>query len=201
VTATARDAGGTDPLAAVALAQHDLAAAQEDLRGAVARARRAGASWADLGRVLGVTRQAAFKRFGSPTDPRDGRPMRGRAPSEVAALTIRAVTLLADGDAAALRALMTPGVAKELTEGVLRETWARAVAETGPLVAVDQPQIRHPDGTPEAEVDGAEVTGVLVGVTRIRCEAGEWEARVASDTDGRLVGLLVVVPGSLGHPF
>lgn len=36
------------------------------LRRAVNGARDAGASWAAIGRTLGVTRQAAMRRFGSP---------------------------------------------------------------------------------------------------------------------------------------
>lgn len=42
---------------------------------AVERAREDGFSWRDIGDVLGVTRQAAFQRFGKPTDPRTGEPM------------------------------------------------------------------------------------------------------------------------------
>ena len=39
------------------------------LRDAVASARAAGASWADVGGVLGMTRQAAQQRFGGPGRP------------------------------------------------------------------------------------------------------------------------------------
>ncbi len=45
------------------------------LRLAVDLARADGCTWQELGDVLGVTRQAAFQRFGHPVDPRTGKPM------------------------------------------------------------------------------------------------------------------------------
>jgi hypothetical protein len=41
-----------------------LEAAREHLRHKVKRAVEAGASWADIGEALGVSRQAAWERFG-----------------------------------------------------------------------------------------------------------------------------------------
>lgn len=51
-------------LAEIALARHDIALAEQRLREAVGQARKAGQSWAAIGRILGVTRQAAHERFG-----------------------------------------------------------------------------------------------------------------------------------------
>lgn len=42
-----------------------IAGLQRDLTVAVAEARREGASWSDLGRALGVSKQAAQQRYGS----------------------------------------------------------------------------------------------------------------------------------------
>jgi len=70
---TAADAAETDPaivaddtrdLAAVAAASDALDAADAALRTAVDEARAHGRSWASIGTALGVTRQAAFQRFG-----------------------------------------------------------------------------------------------------------------------------------------
>lgn len=47
----------------VAAAVDRVQAAEEDLRAAVLRARRAGASWNHLALALGVSRQAARQRF------------------------------------------------------------------------------------------------------------------------------------------
>lgn len=45
-------------------AQHQMAKAKTELQAAVDLARQADATWADIGNVLGVSRQAAWERFG-----------------------------------------------------------------------------------------------------------------------------------------
>jgi hypothetical protein len=45
-------------------ARRRVEAADQALREAVTQARRDGASWADVGAVLGITRQSAQQRFG-----------------------------------------------------------------------------------------------------------------------------------------
>ena len=55
----------------LALSAHD--AAHQCLHDAVRRAREAGLSWSDVGQILGISRQAAFQRFGS-TSRADGAP-------------------------------------------------------------------------------------------------------------------------------
>lgn len=47
----------------IAEARQAVDDAQQELRHAVSAARRAGDSWATIGMVLGVSRQAAFQRF------------------------------------------------------------------------------------------------------------------------------------------
>ncbi len=63
------------------------------MREAVQQARRAGHTWAELGELLGTTRQAAFQRFGRPLDPRTGTPM---SDSILAGAAERAAVLIAD---------------------------------------------------------------------------------------------------------
>ena len=48
----------------IGLALRDMEAADAELHDAVAAARTAGRSWAQIGMVLGVTRQSAQERFG-----------------------------------------------------------------------------------------------------------------------------------------
>jgi hypothetical protein len=67
--------GPAGDLAAVGTAQELAALATEALRLTVDLARAGGRTWQELGDVLGVTRQAAFQRFGHPVDPRTGKPM------------------------------------------------------------------------------------------------------------------------------
>lgn len=56
-------------LAEVAAASEHVDAARHRLWGSVRRARARGASYADIGRTLGVTRQAAWERFTKGSGP------------------------------------------------------------------------------------------------------------------------------------
>lgn len=55
-------------LRAIAAAVNDVAAAERRVREAVQIARMNGRSWARIGIALGVTRQSAHERYGSPID-------------------------------------------------------------------------------------------------------------------------------------
>jgi len=50
----------------IGLAARDIRAAEDELHQAVAAARAEGHTWAEIGMTLGVTRQAAQTRFGTP---------------------------------------------------------------------------------------------------------------------------------------
>ena len=63
------------PLAVVAVIRSLAQVVEDGMREAVQAARQAGHTWAELGDLLGTTRQAAFQRFGRPLDPRTGAPM------------------------------------------------------------------------------------------------------------------------------
>jgi hypothetical protein len=60
------------PLDAIAFIQGAASEIGEGMQAAVQRAREAGRTWAEVGEVLGISRQAAFQRFGKPADPRTG---------------------------------------------------------------------------------------------------------------------------------
>lgn len=51
----------------ISAANEALDAAQAELRAAVTKAREAGDTWAMIGTALGITRQAAYQRFGTVT--------------------------------------------------------------------------------------------------------------------------------------
>lgn len=192
-----------DPLEGVREADRAAREAQESLRLAVQQARGAGHSWADVGRTLGVSRQAAFKRFGTPRDPRTGDPMTP-APLRTGELLATAERLwhrLDAGDYDAVREQMTDEVAAVLTRETVLGTWAQVVAETGNLEQCRDPRVELPDGSPVA--DGDPVLGVLVTHAELACEAGSWVGRVALDEDRRVVGLYVTTPSTprAEYPF
>lgn len=117
---------------------------------------------------------------------------------DVATLTEQAFHLLDAGDDVALRERMTDATAAVLTREVLLDTWADVVAETGHLVRCTGTRIEVPGGEPAGDDP---VLGTVVGATTLECEAGTWAGRVALDADRRLVGMLVVPPGTTDLPF
>lgn len=190
---------GDDALRSVREALGRVEQADRDLRDAVRRARAGGVTWAALGTTLGTTRQAAFKRFGTPRDPRTGETMTGTPTDELAALGERVFALVDAGDHATLASLMTPATAEVLTRDVVLDTWASAVAATGNLVRCVGTTVATADGTPATEVE--RVLGEAIVDTTLECEAGEWRGRVALDADRRMIGLLVVAPDATDLPW
>lgn len=177
-------------LAAVAAARDQLDTARRNLRETVETARR-DYTWAEIGRVLGMSRQAAFKRFGSARDPRTGEPLQaGVKATDVAARTEQVFRLVDSGDYGSLAAMLTADAAAVLTRGRVLDTWAQAVADTGNLVSCRGTGVELPDGS--ALPSGEQATGTLVGHTIIDCEAGQWVGRVAFNADGLVTGLLIV---------
>lgn len=194
-----------DGLLQLVRARRRLEAAQVAVEDGVSAARADGVSWAQVGDALGISRQAAFKRFASPRDPRSGRDMTGSSVTDLVSLTTRVFELLDQGEVDTLVALMSPKAAAVLTPQVLLGTWAQVVADTGRLVQVCPGGVDLPDGTrlpPATGVGRPErVLGSAVGHAELRCEAGTWLGRVAMDLDGQVVGILVLPPGTTDPPF
>jgi hypothetical protein len=67
-----RNRTDSDPLSLVRAARGVQDQADDLLTTAVHQARESGCTWQEIGDVLGVTRQAAFQRYGKPIDPRTG---------------------------------------------------------------------------------------------------------------------------------
>jgi len=123
---------GTDPLArlsdAVLVSQRLGEVADELIGHYVDQARRSGATWGAIGEAMGVTRQAAQKRFAADL-PGFGR---GDLPSDRFTDRARATIAAAQREAAALARTQTG--AEHLLLGLLSEPegWAaRALAELG----------------------------------------------------------------------
>lgn len=191
--------GGDDALDGVRAAQQALTQARDELQSAVDRAHAEGASWAAIGTILGITRQAAFKRFGRPRDPRTGDDMTPTDLTPLIARTERVFALIDAGDHDTLRSLMSEQASRELTRELVLGTWAQVVAESGNLTGCRDTRLEALDGT---VLDPADATlGPCVGHTTIDCEAGEWWGRVAFDHDQQVVGLLVVPVDTADLPF
>jgi hypothetical protein len=118
------------PLDAIAFIQGAASEIGEGMQAAVQRARKAGQTWADVGQVLGISRQAAFQRFGRPADPVTGQPM---AALMVPGAAERGAALVAD-----LAAGRWAEVGRDFNEKVAQHLDAEAY-QAGDLTLVDIP--------------------------------------------------------------
>lgn len=170
------------PLAAVGVAQGISRGVEKGLATTVAQARAAGHTWAEIGQVLGMSRQAAFQRFGRPADPRTGRPM---AEAMLPDAGDRAVVLLAnvaDGRLAEVCNEFDALLAQRLDAGGLAEAWARVIGTVGRYEGLGQPVVYQAGDYTVADVP-------------LSFEAGEITGRVSFDRTGRVAGLFYVPTG------
>jgi hypothetical protein len=164
------------PLEAVTVVRSLARVVEDGLREAVHQARQAGHTWAEIGDLLGTTRQAAFQRFGRPLDPRTGVPM---AEEILPGAAERAAGLFADV-AEQRWAQVTPGFDARMTEALdaqrLAAAWAQVVGTAGEYQGMGEP----------VAYQAGDYTVVNV---RLRFEAAELTGRVSYDRAGQVAGL------------
>jgi hypothetical protein len=170
-----------DLLQAVATAQAVAREADEALALAVASARKAGRTWAEIGSTLGTTRQAAFQRFGRPADPRTGAPMEpvfSHAGDQALALFGDIVA----GRWAQACATFDETVAAKLDADRLAAVWAVLIGLIG---------CHERSGTPSVFQAG----DYTVADVPLYFEAGERTGRVSYDRDGYVAGIFFLDAG------
>jgi hypothetical protein len=151
---------------------------QETLRALVSEARNEGHTWAEIGDVLHVTRQAAFQRFGGETD-RDvleepGEPL---ADAENWAVGILGMCLAGRWDE--VRATFDARMKEAAPVQLLEAAVASVHAHAGDFVAM---------GVPHSEVVG-DYTVVHVPM---EFERGTINGQVAFNADEEVAGLFVI---------
>lgn len=146
------------------------------LHAEVTNAREAGVTWAAIGHALGVTRQAAFQRFGSKSDARGGVMQRtllteapGRAEDVVRGIAESRAQEVID-------AHFGTEAAAALTEEKLSGVWRDLIASFGEW-----------EGFGPASALAAEE--YVVVETRLEFEAGALTCRTSWSADGKLAGL------------
>jgi len=173
-----------EDLAGVRAAQELSALAAAALRLAVDQARAAGRTWQELGDVLGVTRQAAFQRFGHPVDPRTGQPM---SEAMVPAAAERATQLMIDwieGRYGQVTADFNQIMAEKMSADGLADAWAQLAGLVGRYEQMGEAAARQ----------AGDLTIVDIPMT---FEASEMKGRVVYDKDGKVTGLFVLAPDAL----
>src|SRR5262245_62165980 len=146
----------------------------------VRQARDAGHTWQEIGDLLGVTRQAAFQRFGKPIDPRTGEPMDKTVRMTDAAERAREiVTDVLEGRMDKARRSFNAEVLEKFTD----EGRATALASIVGLVGAFE-------GFGDAEPFVRRIGDHTYVDIPLRYEAGDMKARVAFDTDEKVAGLV-----------
>ncbi|MCS5723383.1 hypothetical protein N1028_18890 [Herbiconiux sp. CPCC 203407] len=188
-------------LEAVSLAEELGREAQVQLQDAVTAARAHGVSWQNIGRTLGVSRQAAFKRFslaadshiGGDTDP---------ASVDLYARTATVFSSLAAGDFDAVKALMTFTCSRQLTRRKVMGVWSELEQSAGPFELCTDLVATTLDGRTIAEkILNRHLVGGVVIQTRLVHEKQDWTGRVAYNGSGRITGLLIAPLGATDLAF
>lgn len=150
---------------------------EDSLRALVTRARSAGHTWAEIGDVLHVTRQAAFQRFGAASSPA----LVEASPAPVKDAVPRAVPVLQaflDGRFEDVRSSFDERMLEACSAELLADVREKVRAGAGSVEEI---------GTPAVSIrDGYTVVDIPVGLER-----ASGTGQVILGADGRVAGLFV----------
>lgn len=173
--------GEDDPIDLVRAA-HEVRDQAEALMGAaVQQAREAGRTWQEIGEVLGVSRQAAFQRYGKPIDPRTGEAMNTTALPEAEDLARTVIDDLANARWAAVVERFDAIMRDGLSEEGLAEAWVHIVGLAGAYEG-------HGDTATTRAGDFTTTN------TPLNFEAGDFVARITFRDDRTIAGLYLLNP-------
>ncbi|GAA1487799.1 hypothetical protein GCM10009626_05450 [Brachybacterium sacelli] len=154
-------------------------AADDVMRAVVGQARQEGASWQAVGDALGVSRQAAFQRYGKPTDPRTGESMTSPPLPDAAELAVAVIEDLVAGRWTPIAEQFDPAMRDGLSEDALAAAWTQVVGLSGTLESHGEPEVLR-------------AGDVTIANTALWLEAGDYTARIAFRDDRTIAGLHLV---------
>jgi hypothetical protein len=157
---------------------------EQVLRLCVQQSRDAGHTWQEIGDLLGVTRQAAFQRFGKPIDPRTGEPMdKTVRMADAAERAITIVTAVLEGRMDEARQSFNAQVMAAFTDEVRGSGLATVTGLVGAFegFGAGEPFVRRIGDHTVVDIP-------------LRYEAGDMKARVAFDTDEKVAAILILNP-------
>lgn len=177
---TTSSSSRSDVTHALSTARSLRALADESLAHLVSDARDRGVTWQVIGDALGISRQAAFQRFGTPIDPRTGQAMNkptqdSRNTALAAAEAFLDALTAHQWDAAAEQ--LGPVIGSQMDAEGLAATWAQVASLGGEL------EQRLP-----ADTVGL-ADGIIVVEQHLAFEAADLVARVSYNADGTMAGL------------
>jgi hypothetical protein len=174
-----------DPLELVHAAHEVQDRAEALMAAAVQQAREAGRTWQEIGEVLGVSRQAAFQRYGKPIDPRTGGLMNTSPLPGADELARTVIDDLAHGRWADVSARFDAVMRDGLTEEGLAEAWAHIVGLAGAYES-------------HGDTDAVRAGDFTTTNTPLSFEAGDFVARITFRDDRTLAGLYILNPDVAG---
>ncbi|MFI8594749.1 DUF3887 domain-containing protein [Microbacterium sp. NPDC078428] len=148
---------------------------------AVQRARAGGRTWQQIGDALGISRQAAFQRFGKPIDPRTGEAMNTTPLPEATALAETVIDDLARSRWNEVAARFDATMAEKLNADGLAAAWAQIIGTAGAY--------EH-----RGDVDTIRAADLTITNTPLVFEAGDFVARITFRDDQRIAGLFILPP-------
>jgi len=172
---------GNDPIDLLRAAHQIRDGAETLMAAAVQQAREAGRTWQEIGQVLGVSRQAAFQRYGKPIDPRNGEVMNTSPLPEAIELARAVIDDHAHGRWASITERFDETMRAGLTEEGLAEAWAYLAGTAGAFESY---------GNTEAVRAG----DFTITNTPLAFEAGDFIARVTFRDDRTIAGLYILNP-------
>lgn len=148
---------------------------------AVHQARDAGRTWQEIGQALGVSRQAAFQKYGKPIDPRNGEVMSTSPLPEAVELAQAVIDDHAHGRWADITARFDERMREGLTEEGLAEAWAYLAGTAGAYGS-------------HGDTEAVRAGDFTITNTPLAFEAGDFVARVTFRDDRTIAGLYILNP-------
>lgn len=170
---------GDDFAGAIGYALKIQAAADDVVRAVVLQARESGATWQTIGDALGVSRQAAFQRYGKPLDPRTGEPMNTTPLTAAAELAEAVIQDLVAGRWELVTERFDPAMHDGLSEDALAAAWSQIVGSSGGYEGQGEPAVSR-------------AGDVTMTSTPLSMEAGDYTARISFRDDRTIAGLFII---------
>lgn len=175
---------GSDPdslMRAIAATRSLAMVVDDTLRALVTQARQSGRTWAEIGGLLNVTRQAAFQRFGAPGPAETGgaTPTRPIPGARKQALAVLRAFLAQRWEA--MRADFDQRMRSACSVQLLTSVWIGLESELGQLGDLGTPAITTRSGYTVVDVP-------------IAFERGDRTGRVVLDPDRQVAGFFVLGP-------
>lgn len=168
-----------DPLESVRAAHEIRDVSEALITAAVEQARGVGRTWHEIGEVLGVSRQAAFQRYGKPVDPRNGELLKTSPLPSAVDLARAVIDDHAHGRWAEVTARFDDTMRAGLTEEGLAEAWSYLAGLAGAYEG-------------HGATDSVRVGDFTITNTPLAFEAGDFVARITFRDDQTVAGLYIL---------